>query len=124
MSSLNPLDWFFGEKVETREIVDVARKTLKMYQFPGDEYTLMLTLEAYVVSRTRGPQWARGRKIDHWSVEWLAEPGIPVENDSAPYLSYREIIEDSTNWRAKAIVKIFKRVENARAEFGFVPLDK
>lgn len=122
--ALNPLDAFWGPRLF--EHIDMEKKTkiLKMKQFVGDQYDVELTLQKVYRGRKDGPKWARRRKFDHWTVDWDCRAGIPYRNDSwkGDHVHASKIrINSPTNWWIKAMVELFKKIEQERVEYRFRP---
>jgi len=122
---LNPLDAFWGSRLYRYTDLDTKTKTLKMNQFPGDQYEIKLTLQEVHRGRDHGPRWAQRKKFSHWTVAWeVGGGGIPIRNHDWKgdgILASAERIDNPANWWVKALVQLYKRVEEERVKYNYRP---
>lgn len=91
---IDPRHYFFG-KVTNRRIADTGKVAATVTMPDGDAYEVLVRLECWSIGRQRG------RRSEHWIVDWDSKQGIPTSHgkeDSGGHFPIRHVTPDTPRW--------------------------
>lgn len=113
--AIDPRHYLLG-KVTSRKVATTEKVPATVRMSDGDTYELTVYLEQWSIGRQRG------RRRDHWTVDWDYKPGIPYRAGDSYFSGnhpIQHVTADMPNWpdlAAQSVADFFNR-DRARHDY-------
>lgn len=112
---IDPRHYLLGP-VTNRKVSTTDKMPATVVMADGDTYEVTVNLEQWSIGRKRG------RRRDHWVLDWSYKPGIPYRAGDSYFSGnhpVQNITADTPNWPALAAQSIADFFAHDRARYGY-----
>jgi hypothetical protein len=112
---IDPRHYLLG-KVTNRQVSVTAKAPATVRMPDGEAYEVTVRLECWSIGRQRG------RRREHWTLDWDCKPGIPYRAGDSWFggsQPVQHLTTDTPNWPQVAAEEIAARCVRDRARYGY-----
>lgn len=112
---IDPRHYLYGP-VTNRKVSSTAKTPATVRMPDGDTYDVLVRLERWSIGRKRG------RRRDHWTIDWEYKPGIPYRAGDSYFSGnhpIQHVTADTPDWPALVAQSVADFIARDRARYGY-----